>query len=79
MFYQMAPRVDTRRPLGGNVNVVGPKLGDHAFHSWAVILVGAVLFAALFGLLTMIMDLIFEGEFRMTVGIMGFGMIAFVG
>ncbi len=53
--------------------------GDHAFHSWAVILVGAVLFAALFGLLTMIMDLIFEGEFRMTVGIMGFGMIAFVG
>ena len=45
----------------------------------AAALVGAVLFAALFGLLTMIMDLIFEGEFRMTVGIMGFGMIAFVG
>lgn len=27
----------------------------------------------------MMIELVFEGEFRMTAGIMGFGMIAFVG
>ena len=53
--------------------------GDQAFHTWSIILVGAVLFAALFVLLAMMMELVFEGEFRMTAGVMGFGMVAFVG
>ena len=53
--------------------------GDQAFHSWVVILVGGMLFAALFVLLAMMMELVFEGEFQMTPGVMGFGVIAFVG
>jgi len=53
--------------------------GDQAFHTWSIILVGAAMFAALFVLLAMMMELVFEGEFRMTAGVMGFGMVAFVG
>ena len=53
--------------------------GDQAFHSWAVILVGGVLFASLFVLLAMMMELVFEGEFRMTPGVVSFGVVAFVG
>ena len=37
------------------------------------------MFAALFVLLAMMMELVFEGEFQMTPGVAGFGVIAFVG
>lgn len=53
--------------------------GDQAFHTWSVILVGGVLFAALFVLLALMMELVFEGEFQMTPGVIGFGLVAFVG
>ena len=53
--------------------------GDQAFHTWPIILVGAVLFAALFALLAMMMELVFGGEFQMTPGVAGFGVMAFLG
>ncbi len=53
--------------------------GNHAFQSWAVILVGAVMFAMLFMILGMMTELLFEGAFQMTPGVMGFGLAAFVG
>ncbi len=53
--------------------------GDQAFHTWSIILVGAAMFAALFVLLAMMMELVFEGEFQMTPGVVGFGVVAFVG
>ena len=53
--------------------------GNHAFQSWAVILVGAVMFAMLFMILGMMTELLFEGAFEMTPGVMGFGLAAFVG
>lgn len=53
--------------------------GDQAFHTWPVIFVGAVLFAALFVLLAMMMELVFEGDFQMTPGAVGFGVVAFAG
>ena len=53
--------------------------GNHAFQSWAVILVGAVMFAMLFMILGMMTELLFEGAFQMTLGVMGFGLAAFVG
>ena len=53
--------------------------GNHAFQSWAVILVGAVMFAMLFMILAMMTELLFEGAFQMTLGVMGFGLAAFVG
>ena len=37
------------------------------------------MFAALFVLLAMMMELVFEGEFQMTRGVAGFGVIAFAG
>lgn len=53
--------------------------GNHAFQSWAVIFVGAVFFAMLFMMLGMMTELLFEGAFRMTPGVLGFGLAAFVG
>ncbi len=53
--------------------------GNHAFQSWAVILVGAVMFAMLFMIVGMMTELLFEGAFQMTPGVMGFGLAAFVG
>ena len=52
--------------------------GNHAFQSWAIILVGAMLFAMLFMVLAMMTELVFEGAFQMTIGAMGFGLAAFV-
>ena len=53
--------------------------GNHAFQSWAVILVGAVFFAMLFMILAMMTEVVFEGAFQMTPGVMAFGLAAFVG
>ena len=52
--------------------------GNHAFQSWAIILVGAALFAMLFMILAMMTELVFGGAFQMTIGAMGFGLAAFV-
>ena len=53
--------------------------GNHAFQSWAVIFVGAVMFAMLFMILAMMTELVFEGAFQMTPGVMAFGLAAFAG
>ncbi len=52
---------------------------DRAFHSWPLILGGAALFAALFALLALMTEFLFEGSFRVTVAVVGFGVAAFVG
>ena len=53
--------------------------GDQGFHTWTIILVGGVLFAALFMLLAMMTELVMQGEFQVTPGVMGFGIVAFIG
>ena len=53
--------------------------GNQAFHTWSITLVGAALFAMLFMVLGMMTELLFEGAFQMTPGVMGFGLAAFVG
>ena len=53
--------------------------GNHAFQTWAVILVGALLFASLFMVVGMMTELVFEGAFQMTPGVASFGLAAFVG
>jgi len=54
-------------------------IGNQAFQSWVVILVGAVMFAGLFVVLAMMMELLFDGTFRVTPGAVRFGLAAFVG
>ena len=53
--------------------------GNHAFQSWAVIIVGAMCFAMLFMMLGMMAELLFEGTFQMTPGVAAFGAAAFFG
>ena len=53
--------------------------GNHAFHSWMIIFVGAAMFAMLFMVLGMMTELLFEGAFQMTPGVLGFGAAAFTG
>ena len=52
---------------------------DEAFQSWPTILAGALLFASLFVLLALMIELIFEGAFRVTSTVVGFGIAAFFG
>ncbi len=50
---------------------------NQAFHSWGIILVGAAVFAMLFMVLGMMTELLFEGAFQMTPGVLAFGLAAF--
>ena len=52
---------------------------DHAFATWPLILGGATLFAALFALLALMTELLFEGAFKVTPEVVGFGVTAFIG
>ncbi|MFQ5569639.1 MAG: hypothetical protein ACE5G0_08180 [Rhodothermales bacterium] len=52
---------------------------DQAFYSWPLILVGALLFAGLFSGLALMTEFLFEGMFRLTPGVVGFGTAAFLG
>ena len=52
---------------------------DQAFQSWPAIMAGALLFAGLFALLALMMELLFEGAFRVTSTVVGFGVAAFFG
>ncbi len=52
--------------------------GNHAFQSWAVILIGGVVFAMLFMIAAMMTEVLFDGAFEMTPGAMAFGLAAFV-
>lgn len=52
---------------------------DQAFQSWPVIVAGALLFAGLFTLLALMIELVFEGAFRVTPTVLGFGIAAFFG
>ncbi len=52
---------------------------EPAFHSWPVVLLGAVLFAGLFALMAMLSDLLFDGVLRVTPRVLSFGALAFVG
>ncbi len=52
---------------------------DQAFQSWPAIVAGALLFASLFALLALMVELIFEGAFRVTPTVVGFALAAFFG
>ncbi len=52
---------------------------DQAFATWPLILGGATLFALLFTLLALMTELLFEGAFRVTPSVVGFGVTAFIG
>lgn len=52
---------------------------DQAFQTWPAIFAGATLFASLFALLALMIELIFEGAFQITSTVVGFGVVAFIG
>lgn len=52
---------------------------ERAFLSWPSVIAGAVLFAALFALATLMGELVFEGTFRVTRSVVGFAVAAFAG
>ena len=52
---------------------------EQAFLTWPLILVGAALFAGMFMLLALMAELLLDGAFRMTPGVVGFGVAAFIG
>ena len=50
-----------------------------AFHSWPLVVAGAILFAALFVLLALMAEFVFEETFRLTWRVIGLGAGAFGG
>lgn len=53
--------------------------GEEAFRTWPVVMAGALCFAALFALVALLVEVLFEGHFRVTRTVVGFGVAAFVG
>lgn len=52
---------------------------SQAFHSWSHILIGAGVFAILFGIMTAMGEALFDGQFRPSRASMGVAAGAFVG
>lgn len=52
---------------------------EQAFHSWPYVFAGAVLFALLFVVAGLMIELVFDGAFRVTRSVVGLGAGAFVG
>jgi hypothetical protein len=52
---------------------------DRAFRSWVLILAGALGFASLFASVGLMVELLFEGAFRVTWNVVGLGAAAFIG
>lgn len=57
----------------------GAMFDDRAFQSWALILAGALGFALLFSTIALMIELLFEGAFRVTWHVVGLGGAAFMG
>ncbi len=52
---------------------------EWAFQSWSLVLVGAALFAVLFGVLALLVEVHFAGMFRITHSVGAFMLAAFAG
>lgn len=52
---------------------------ERAFGTWPLVLTGAALFAALFTLVALMAEGLFEGTVRLNRSIVGFGLTAFAG
>lgn len=53
--------------------------GEQAFQSWPLVIAGALLFSAMFTLLALMAELLFEGAFRVTGEVKAFAVASFVG
>ncbi len=53
--------------------------GSHVFQSWLSVLLGAILFAMLFGLIGMMSELVLGGEMNLSNQAISLGALAFVG
>lgn len=80
---QHGDRVDEKRFQGDALVVFKQNLrcmfDERAFQTWPLILVGAVMFSALFTLLALMAELLFEGTLQMTSTVVGFGVASFTG
>ena len=52
---------------------------ERAFTTWPLVLVGATIFALLFGLVAMMADGLFDGVLRLNRSVLAFGSLAFAG
>lgn len=52
---------------------------EKVFHSWPAILLGACGFAVLFTVAALLGEMLFDGTLRVTRGVVGIGLGAFVG
>jgi hypothetical protein len=52
---------------------------EQTFQSWPFVIAGALFFAAMFMLVSMMTELLLVGDFRLTEGGVTFGLAAFVG
>lgn len=52
---------------------------ERAFGTWPLVLTGATFFAALFTLIALMAEGLFDGTFRFSRSVVGFGLTAFAG